>query len=259
MGRGLDLYARHKDGTEVPVEISLGPIERDGELYVVATISDISGRKAREETLRSQNESLEEFADVVAHDFRGPLSTITGRLQLVREEHDSDHLDAIEESVERMETLVEEILTLARTETVVEDTEPVELAPVVEACWRNTDTADAELVVETDRTVRAGETRLQQLIGNLLQNAVEHGGEDVTVVVGDLDDGFYVEDDGPGIPAEERAQVFQRGYSTAEEGSGAGLGLAIVEKIAEEHGWEVRVLASEAGGARFEVRGVDAV
>jgi signal transduction histidine kinase len=91
-------------------------------------------------------------------------------------------------------------------------------------------------------------------------DAVEHGapgGEAPTVTVDDLDDepGFYVADDGAGIPEGEHERVFERGYLTAE--AGTGFGLAIVREIAEAHGWTVRTTESEAGGARFEIAGVD--
>jgi len=84
-------------------------------------------------------------------------------------------------------------------------------------------------------------------------DAVEHGG--VTVTVGALDDGFYVADDGPGIPPERRDEVFEAGYTTTDHGT--GFGLRIVEQIAEAHGWTIGVTASDTGGARFEITGVE--
>jgi PAS domain S-box-containing protein len=77
----------------------------------------------------------------------------------------------------------------------------------------------------------------------------------VTVTVGDLEDGFYVEDDGPGIPAAERERVLEVGYSRADDGIGFGLG--IVEEVAAEHGWALTITDGTAGGARFELTGVD--
>jgi signal transduction histidine kinase len=79
----------------------------------------------------------------------------------------------------------------------------------------------------------------------------------VAVTVGVLADdvGFYVEDDGPGIPPAERDDVFESGYTTA--GDGTGYGLAIVETVADGHGWSVALAESADGGARFEFRGVD--
>ena len=255
MGRDLDLYALHEDGTTVPVEISLGPVEQEGELYVVTTIAEISDRKQRERELKRQNERLEEFASIVSHDLQGPLRVIEGRLHLARDECDSEHLDAIEDSIDRMNELIEDLLRLAREGNVVEAVEPVDLPALAEDCWRNVEAADATLVVETTRTVLADRTRLQQLLTNLLTNAVDHAGADATVTVGELDDGFYVEDDGPGIPSDDRERVFERGYSTGQDGT--GFGLAIVEQIAGAHDWEVRVTDGDGGGARFEVTGVD--
>jgi signal transduction histidine kinase len=239
------------------VEISLGPIEHDGELYVVATISDITARKQREQELRRQNQRLEEFTSVVSHDLRNPLSVIAGRLELVQRECDNEHLEAIEESVERMDVLIENLRRFAREGEVVERVEPIDLSSFAEECWQHIATADATLVTETDDRVRADRGRLQQLLENLMRNAVEHGGEDVTMTVGTTDDvdGFYVEDDGPGIPVDSRAQVFQWGRSTSEENT--GIGLAIVDQIAEAHGWQIHLAERPSGGTRFEITGVE--
>jgi len=108
-----------------------------------------------------------------------------------------------------------------------------------------------------DRPIRADESRLRQLFENLVRNAVEHGGDDVSVTVGELADGFYVEDNGAGIPEPERGDVFSAGYSTAVEGT--GFGLSIVKQVADAHGWTVRVVSGADGGARFEFTDVDAV
>jgi signal transduction histidine kinase len=95
------------------------------------------------------------------------------------------------------------------------------------------------------------------VLENLFRNAIEHGRSDVTIRVGTLSDetGFYVEDDGPGIPSDTRDEVFEQGYSTADDGT--GFGLSIVREIAEAHGWEISATDSAEGGARFEIRGVD--
>jgi signal transduction histidine kinase len=76
----------------------------------------------------------------------------------------------------------------------------------------------------------------------------------VIVTVGDLEDGFYVADDGVGIPPDDREAVFESGYSADD---GTGLGLSIVRQVATEHGWDVSLTGSDAGGARFEFTGVE--
>ncbi len=206
-------------------------------------------RQRTSERLRRQNERLEEFVSVVSHDLRNPLETLSGHLEYAEETGDAEHFEWCYRAVDRMESLIDDLLTLARAGDTVGDTEPVALDALVEECWAIVD-GDAELVVETDRTVHADRSRLRQLLENLLGNAVQHAGPGVTVTVGDTEDGFYVADDGPGIPETDREQVFEAGYST--ETDGTGFGLQIVEQVAEAHGWSVRLVESETGGARFE-------
>lgn len=88
-------------------------------------------------------------------------------------------------------------------------------------------------------------------------NAVELTTPDVTVSVGELPGGFYVADDGPGIPPAERERVFDTGYSTTDDGT--GFGLSIVQRAVDAHGWEITVTEGTDGGARFEITGVDIV
>lgn len=212
-------------------------------------------RLEHERELERQNERLEEFASIASHDLRYPLNVAEGRLELARSACDSEHLDRVAAAHDRMNALIGDLLALAREREDVTDTTPVDLAGLVDSCWRNVDTDEAALVGETKGTLRADRSRLAQLLENLFRNAVEHGGSDVTITVGDLDAGFHVSDDGPGIPEAERERIFESGYSTRTEGT--GFGLAIVREVAEAHGWNVIVTDSEAGGARFEITGVE--
>ena len=237
-------------------ETKLTPVIVDGTVTrLVGVARDVTERVKQERRLERQAERLDEFAGIVSHDLRNPLDVATGRLELARDECASEHLDAVERAHDRIEALIDDLLTLARDRETAVDTEAVPLAAVAEACWRNVEVGDATLVTEAERTIHADRSRLQQLIENLVRNAVEHGGDGVTVVVGDLDGGFYVADDGHGIPGDERDRVFEPGYSTAD--GGTGFGLAIVSQVVEDHGWAIRVTDGEEGGARFEIRDVD--
>ncbi|MFB6197903.1 MAG: sensor histidine kinase, partial [Halobacteriaceae archaeon] len=122
---------------------------------------------------------------------------------------------------------------------------------------KNVDTREATLNTDTPGVIRADRSRLKQVLENLIRNAVEHGGDGVTVSVGAMDGGFYVADTGPGIPETEREEIFEAGYSTTADGT--GFGLKIAEQIAEAHGWEITVTESEQGGTRFEFTGVEFV
>jgi PAS domain S-box-containing protein len=212
--------------------------------------------RERTEELERQNERLEAFATIVSHDLRAPLNVASGRLALAREERDGEHLEAVAASLDRMETLIGDTLTLARQGQAVSDREHVDVADVVRQCWARVADASATLDVVDEFAVRGDRDRLQQVFENLFRNSVEHGGEGVTVRVGRLDDGtgFYVEDDGRGVPEDEREAVFGHGYTTSDDGT--GFGLAIVEEIVNAHGWSVTVADSE-DGARFEITGVE--
>lgn len=228
----------------------------EGEIQgLIGVTWEITERKKYEQELERQNERLEEFASLVSHDLRNPLNVASGRLELAKEDCESDHLDAIENAHDRMEALIEDVLTLTRTGKAVGETDQIPLESVITECWKTVDTADATIVRETDRTVQADPDRLKRLFENLFRNAVQHGGQEVTITIGDCEHGFYITDDGVGIPQEERDQIFESGYSTGEEG--VGLGLSIVQEIVNAHGWEISVTESEDGGTRFEIRGVE--
>jgi signal transduction histidine kinase len=228
----------------------------DGESdYIMSSFIDISDRISRERELQLKNEQLEQFAGVISHDLRNPLQVAQGRVELAQTGDKSEHLPAAVSALERAQAMLDDLLTLAREGEEVGDIEPVDLATVVDTCWNTVDTKEATISTETDRTIRADRSRLKQLVENLFRNAVEHGGDDVTVTVGDLENGFYVMDDGPGIPEANRERIFEAGYSM--DGKGTGLGLQIVSEIATAHGWDIRVSESDTDGARFEITGVE--
>jgi signal transduction histidine kinase len=219
--------------------------------------------RRREAELRERNDRLDEFASVVSHDLRNPLNVAQGRLELARETCScgaTEHLDAVAESHDRMETLVSDLLTLARQGRGVGETEPVDVGALARECWTGLGAGD--LVVVDTATVDADRSRLRELLENLLRNSVEHAGPSPTVRLGTISGdgsqdaldgevrGFYVEDDGPGIPPDDRDRVFEHGYSTDTDGT--GFGLAIVDAVAEAHGWDVRLTDGSDGGARFE-------
>jgi len=222
----------------------------------VVNSRDVTDRKRRERALEQQNQRLDEFTGAVSHDLRNPLNVIQGRLDLARETGDPDHLEAMAGAADRMETLIEDLLQLARQGKLVGEPESVPLAEAAAAAWETVETGSATLDCEDGLgVVAADRERLHQLFENLFRNAVEHAGEDVAIRVGVLPKGFFVADDGPGIPPADREAVFERGYSTVEEGT--GFGLSIVQSIASAHGWQIEAAESADGGARFDVTGVD--
>lgn len=211
-----------------PVRTNDGTVTRG-----MAVTTNITEQAERLRKLRRQNERLEEFASVVSHDLRSPLNTIDGRVALARRDCDSDHLAAAETAIDRMERIIDDVLRLARQGRDIGATEPVELRTAVDDAWQlvaNDQQQGTLLYPDGDGdgalpTIEADPDRLSQLLENLLASALEHGGADVTVSVGPLDDGFYIEDDGDGIAEDEREEVFSAGYSTSRDGTGFGLSI----------------------------------
>lgn len=263
------------DGMRIPHEFT-GALLTDSEpdeAGFAGAGRDIRERVRQERRLRRERDQLDEFASVVSHDLRNPLSVAEGRLELAREECETEHLDVAGETLDRMEGIIDDVLWLAREGRAIEDLEPVTVEDVVENAWLivadDIEDAKLEYAGDTDRRVEADRDRFQRLLENLFRNAVEHGstnnrtgsddavehgGPDVTVRVEVTPTGIAVEDDGPGIPPEERHRVFDAGYSTADDGT--GFGLRIVEKIAEAHRWDIHVTEGVEGGARFEITDV---
>lgn len=252
---------------------------------IVVNTRDVTGRREREERLQQRNDQLEEFASVISHDLRNPLSVAHGYARLLEEEYDDERIGKISDAHSRMEELLEDLLTLAKEGRAVSEPEPVAISAAANQAWAIVDTSSATLAVEAERDLLADDTRLRQLLENLFANAAEHGikssssgahgdatghgsdatvsslsdghepGTEVTVRVGATDVGFYVADDGPGIAEAARDRVFDAGESSVD--AGIGLGLTIVKRIADAHGWTVTVTESETGGARFEFSSVE--
>jgi len=303
------VWAWSEDGTQhcydvVITDLSEKRDDATGRVGIVHDVTDSQRRKReleqRTEELQRQNEQLEEFASIVSHDLRNPLTVAEGYVDAGVESGDPSYYEEVRVSLDRMKDIIDDVLTLARQGRTVQETEPVDLSTLAAEAWNHVDSDGATLVVETDLVVEADRGRLLQVFENLFRNSVEHGstggrsetehgvergsgdhrtepergvehtsagtltdsGDEggqgnggVRVEVGDLEDGFYVADDGPGIDESERDRVLERGYTTTEDGT--GFGLSIVSTVAEAHGWTVTVTESADGGARFEFTDVD--
>ena len=254
-----ELIDQRPDGERYVVSQTIAPIQ-NGDAQIekfVAVGNDVTEQRQKEQQLRQQNDRLDRFSKVLSHDLRNPLNVAKGRLQLLQETRDTDldpegHLAAVDRALDRIDEIIADTLTLTWSEQQLDldDLEVVSLSDAAREAWEQVDTAEASVRIEDDRSLRAHRGRLQRLLENLFRNAVEHGGESVTLRVGALADGFFVEDDGVGLSRADK--IFEAGYSSQEEGT--GLGLSIVRSIADAHGWQVSAGQGAGGGARFEFR-----
>jgi signal transduction histidine kinase len=255
---------------------TLGESDPDGELdgYLLLTETDSGPTDAGP----SAQVEVDRIASVISHDLRNPLDVAKAHLQAARETGDEEHFDELRQAHDRMQRIIRDVLTLTRGKSALNITADVDPEAVATDAWKTVSTEEASLTVEDDLPrIDADPDRLQRLFENLFRNAVKHGPERANsqsqeqhaedtaggsattedrlhVTVGSTDGGFFVADDGTGIPAEERDRVFDPGYSMTETGSGTGLGLTIVEEIADAHDWTISLTTGPAGGAQFEFR-----
>ena len=276
MGVGLDLRARRKDGTLVPVEISLSPLETPTGKFVVSVLRDVTERKVQEaklsayaDDLARSNSDLEQFAYVASHDLQEPLRIITGYCQLLerryREQFDADgrkYLGYIADGSLRMQELITDLLSYSRVASKAKPLVPTATRGVVDKVLAN-----LQLYIDENRaTIECGElptvqgdtNQLVQLFQNLIANAVKfHGATPAVIRVSAVqEDGasiFSVADNGIGFDmkyADKIFTIFQRLHSR-DKYPGTGIGLAICKKVVERHGGKIWVESKPGVGSTF--------
>jgi len=280
-----ELRSALADGRELDTTVGRNGNEDGGREYRLRTLADVGESEdadgflvvTEEASTQSTDVAVDRIASVISHDLRNPLDVANIHLRAARETGDAEHFDQVRESHDRMERIIQDVLTLARGTHVLNVTTDIDIESVARDAWATVETESASLTVADDLpAIEADPDRLQRLFENLFRNAVEHGSarpdsqsrqdaggngraeesseDGVEVRVGSADGGFLIVDDGVGIPPDERERVFDPGYSANGTSDGTGLGLTIVERIAEAHDWTVSLTAGSAGGARFEFR-----
>ena len=246
------------DGSEFWADVVIMPLYENDDLIGYAKVTHDNTKHHRDQLLFEQNEQLKELIAAISHDLRNPLQVAGGNVELALETGDLSHLETAIQAHDRANELLDHLGVLAKEGKRILDPELITLREVAEAAWSVVQTDEADLIIDETTEFIADRRRLQQLLENLFANAVEHADRDVTIIVGALDGrGFYVEDNGSGIPLAEREHVFEMGYSDTSHGS--GFGLAICEQIANAHGWHIEAVDGAAGGARFEISEVEIV
>jgi len=256
----IDIYSDgpielKKNGQSRHYDINMAPLEGvSGQQGIALTLRDITDLRARTKDLERQTKQLNNFASIVSHDLRNPLQVATGYAQQLLAEQENGHAENIVDALDRMNTIIEDALLMAREGSALENPESQRLEPIIESAWDMAKREDASLnnQIPPEYEITTDGQRLQTLFENLFRNSMDHGGPAVTVTVKlrEHGNGFIVADDGPGIGDEMKEKVLEQGVSTSD--SGTGFGLAIVESISQAHGWEVEITGSESGGARFD-------
>lgn len=247
-------YPCHSPDEERWFRMDASGFTYEGECYAFLTHLNITERKIAEQQAQGRLSQLETLVGVLSHDLRNPLNMIQGYTEMLANDlGDDERIDRIAQAAARISEITEATLTFTKAGSLT-DTEPVDLEDIVEAAWRNVDTKEATLVIDETYQFHGDRSLLLQLFENAFRNAIEHVGRDCRVRVGALDRGFYIEDDGEGMTEELVEKALDADFST--QGTG-GLGISIIQAVAQAHGGTLRITSSDEGGARFEIAGLD--
>lgn len=274
--RVTELEGRDAQGRAIPLSVGANPIQVGNERYVLCALIDDSERKRAEENIRRvneqlwrKNEEMEQFVYSVSHDLKSPLVTVTGFVGMLKEDlaqgdaqSAADSVERIERATRRMSALINDLLQLSRIGRVEIDRETVSLDEVVADLSH--DLADrfrthrAELKVQGPLPeISADRSRVVEVLDNLLSNALKYGCETPRAVItvgaerDDVEVRVFVRDQGPGIPQEYQAKIFQPFQRLDNRTQGTGVGLAIVEKIMRTHGGRAWVESESGHGSTF--------
>ena len=268
MGLGRDLTGRHKNGTEIPIEIGLSPVDADKGIFTLAVVTDISERKRLELSLQQANAHMEEFTYVASHDLKSPLRGIADLVEWLSEDLPSDASDSVRKNIERirvrigrMEKLVEDLLLYARAGKRAKEAFPINVEELIRSIIDMhpiPDGFDIQVQVNLHQII-AARTPLETVLRNLFSNALKHHDGQAPQITFRVESNgsfalFVVKDNGPGIPEAAQERIFRLFQTLSHTDSSSGIGLAIAKRMTETHGGQIQVVSTDGQrGAEFHI------
>jgi PAS domain S-box-containing protein len=231
-----------KDGSEMLIDW-YNSILRDESNNVIGTLSageDITQRRMADDLLKKQKDELSELAHVMSHDLGNKLKSINSLASLLKSEYDEELLDRISNIALQSIDLLQTSADLADAGAIIQTKERVNLEALVRNTAGTVLPDSVKLITSNLRIVAGSPQRIEQIFQNLFTNAIEHGNATEIRVEGRWEPtGYciYVSNNGKTIPCDVRDRIFNRAFTTKQ--NGRGLGLAIVKKLVEAHGWSI--------------------
>lgn len=270
MGSKLELSAERSDGSQLPVEISLRPLETGAGRIVVSAIRDVSARRATQRALEFAYQELESFSDSIAHDLRAPLRGISSFAEILAREHTAaldddarDCLAEIRDNAARMTALIDALLSLSRVSRAELRRDRIDLGEMAQDLLRRYAHEDpartVEVTVELGLWAFADPALARALLDNLLRNAwkftarepsarIEFG--QTTTQRGHC---YFVRDNGAGFDPAHASRLFTpfARLHSEQEFPGTGIGLATARRIVRRHGGDIWASSEPGHGAMF--------
>lgn len=269
IGVGREIQGRRKDGSKFPLELSVSEVDLEGRKIFSGIVRDITVRKEMEKALKQSNEELERFAYVASHDLKAPLRAIDSLSQWIEEDlgevlvgEIKENMGTLRNRVHRMEKLLDDLLEFSRigkkTDKSFQEVVSGDVLLNDIICLIAPPDGFSVDIDPGFSSVNINRMPLQQILFNLINNAIKHHDKDTGTVrakVSSIGNHhiFEVEDDGPGIPSEFQNKVFEmfQTLKPRDEIEGSGIGLAIVKKIIDNNGGEIELKSQSGCGSRF--------
>lgn len=241
-----------KDNSKIELDLTFSLLNNSHTERIVGVGRDVTKQNKYKRQLKYKNKQLTEFAKIISHDIRNPLSIAQGYIDMIEDGGNNNQpIQKTKNALNKIENILDDVLDIS-TKTESDLTKQyLTIDSIANNCWNNIENENSNLYVKTNQSIFVNEKLVYRFFDNMFKNSIKHGGKNVDITIGSLNNGFYIEDTGDGIPDKIKSEIFNPNYTTSN--TGKGLGLTIVEHVCDLHNWTIKVTESSSGGARFEI------